>query len=333
MELFETLKLLTEAHGVSGREAGVRAVLLERVRGLCDEHTVDVMGDLICHRKGPGPRVMLSAPMDTAGVVISHIQPDGYLRFAAVGGLAARQLAGRTVRLANGMTGLIAVTPDKAGEDFTVSDLYLDVGAGGRGEAEHLVALGDTAAFHVPAEERWGRVLASGLSSRAPCAALLTAMEELSGSPNDLYFVFTAQSRTGLRGVKTAAYAVDPDYAVVVDATAADDVPEADHRGSCVLGAGAAVKVMDGAVICHPRAIALLDGLAARRGIPAQREVYKAGRSDAGAVCTTRVGVLTGGVSVPVRHLNNPAELVQLSDLRACADLIKAFAESELENV
>ena len=136
MELFETLKLLTEAHGVSGREAGVRAALLERVRGLCDEHTVDVMGDLICHRRGPGPRVMLSAPMDTAGVVISHIQPDGYLRFAAVGGLTARQLAGRTVRFANGMTGLIAVTPDKAGEDFTVSDLYLDVGAGSRGDGD-----------------------------------------------------------------------------------------------------------------------------------------------------------------------------------------------------
>ena len=333
MELFETLSRLTAAHGVSGREEEVRALLAQLAQPYCDEVRTDVMGNLICRKVGEGPRVMLSAHMDTAGLVVSHIQEEGYLRFSSVGGLTARQLRGQSVRFANGITGVVDAATEKGEKELTPADLYLDIGADSRSEAEKLVFLGDTAAFHVPARQQGERVLSSGLDDRAGCLALLLVMEALKSAPNDLYFVFTAQSRVGLRGVQTAAYAVDPAWAVVVSATAADDTPQADHRGSCALGRGAGVKVMDGSVICHPRAVELLDRLAEKHEIPVQHEVYKAGRSDAGAVYTTRVGVITGGVSFPVRHLGAPVEIADLNDLRRCVQLLQVFAESELPNL
>ena len=163
------------------------------------------------------------------------------------------------------------------------------------------------------------------------CLVLLMAMERISQTENDLYFVFTTQEEVGLRGAKTAAWTVNPDYAVAVDVTPADDQLGSKHLVSSVLGGGAAVKVMDGSVICHPQMVEMLMSLADDRGIQAQRDVIRAGGTDAGAIHSTRSGVYTGGISVPCRYVHSPLEMVDQNDIKACAELVAAFAESRLK--
>jgi endoglucanase len=160
----------------------------------------------------------------------------------------------------------------------------------------------------------------------------LEALERLEDSPNDLYFVFTAQEEVGTRGAKTAAYAVDPDYAVAVDVTLSDDVPGAKHSGSSVQGRGAAIKVMDGSVICHPKMVEQLTALAGEQGIPFQSDVIRSGGTDAGPIHVSRAGVYTGGISIPCRYIHTPTEMVERTDVEACVRLVTAFAQTKLEH-
>ncbi len=333
MELFETLSRLTAAHGVSGREGQVRELIRTLAEPLCDECSVDAMGNLICRRRGTGPKVMFAAHMDSIGLIAAHVEKEGFVRFGSVGMLPAAAACHQTVRFENGVVAAVAVTKDKEGERFKPSDLYLDLGADSREETERRISLGDTAAYAAPTFLAGRCVISPYLDDRAGCLAMLLAMEALERSGNDLYFVFTTQEEVGLRGAKTAAYAIDPDYGVAVDVTPADDVPEADHAGSSVLGKGAAVAVMNSSMIAHPEMVRLMDRLAAERGIPVQHDVLQRGGTDAGVIHTTRMGVVTGGVSIPTRYIHTPTETAHLDDIRACADLIKAIAESELKEI
>ena len=168
------------------------------------------------------------------------------------------------------------------------------------------------------------------MDNRISCVVLLLAMEQLQTSENDLYFVFTTQEELGLRGAKTVAYAVDPDYGIAVDVTPSGDELGTKHRGSSIQGGGAAIKVMDSSVICHPEMVQKLSELARERAIPAQMDVIKSGGTDAGSIHTTRMGVLTGGISIPCRYVHSPVEMVDRGDVEACARLAAAFAEARL---
>ncbi len=335
MESFELLTRLAGAHGVSGREEEIRGLIRTLAEPWCDGCRTDVMGSLICHKAGPGPRVMLCAHMDTAGLVATHVQDDGFVRFGSVGRLNAAALCGQPVQFANGAMAAVAVTQDREEKPFKMSDLYLDLGAGSREEALARITPGDTARLASPTYQTSGRVVSPCLDNRAGCLVLLQVMEALAGKtvPGDLYFVFSAQEEAGMRGAGPAAYAIDPDYGLTVDATAAGDVPESAHSGSCRLGGGAAVKVMDRFVICHPEMVSVLDRLSAEHGIAAQHDIAASEHTDAGAICAVRMGVVTGGVGIPVRYLHTPAGMADWSDIRACADLLKVFLESELPGV
>ena len=135
----------------------------------------------------------------------------------------------------------------------------------------------------------------------------------------------------GLRGAKTAAWSIDPDYGIAVDVTSEDGIPGAKHTASSLAGQGAAVKVMDRSVICHPKMVNFLMELAQKQGIPAQRDVIQAGGTDAGAIHQTRSGVCTGGISIPCRYTHTPCEMVCAADVEACVALVAALAQTKLE--
>lgn len=330
MEKCELLKALLRAHGPSGDEGEIGKVIRREAEAAADEVTVDVMGNLIAHKKGEGPKVMLAAHMDSVGVIVTHIEESGFLRFGALGGLEAKAIAQTAVRFRNGVVGVIAVSEDKAEKEFKLSDLYLDIGAENAAEAKTMVSVGDTAVFFAPILENGTRIIAPYLDNRTGCAALLQAMKAIEHPTNDLYFVFTTQEEVGLRGAKPAAWSLDPDYALVVDVTCPDDVPGALHEGTTAVGKGAAIKVMDHSVIAHPAVVERLSQLAAERGIPVQRDLLKVGGTDGGVVHVSRAGVLTGGVSIPCRYTHTPTELIDRRDLDACVRLLQAFCESEL---
>lgn len=333
MELLELIQTLNAAHGPSGDEGGIREKLAELARPLADEISTDTMGNLIVRKLGSGPRVMLCAHMDSIGFIVTHVEENGFLRVGRLGGISPKEAAYTPVRFAGGARGVI-VPEEKA--DFgklKLDECYVDIGAKDRETALKAVAVGDTMIYDSPCFTNRGKVVSPYLDNRISCAILLKVLEEMELCPNDLYVVFTVQEEVGLRGAKPAAWAVDPDYAVVVDVTDVDDTPGSEKCGTVRLGKGPAIKIMDSSVICHPDMIQKLESQAKALDMPTQRDIMRAGGTDAGVMHTTRIGVRTGGVSVPCRYIHTPVEMADLQDARDCAKLLCAFVQSKLENL
>jgi len=333
MELLELMKTLNAAHGPSGDEGGIRAVIRDMVRPYVDEVTEDTLGNLIAHKKGTGPKVMFAAHMDSIGFIVTHIEKEGFLRVGRLGGVSPQEVAYTPVRFKNGVRGVFAKEEKAEFGKLKLDECYLDIGAKDETEAKQLVQVGDTAVYDTPAYQTCGKVISPYQDNRISCAILIQAMEQLGQSENDLYFVFTSQEEVGIRGARTAAWALDPDYGIAVDVTDVDDTPGSDRYGTVQLGKGAAIKVMDSSVICHPVMVEKLSELAKQGNIPAQRDILRAGGTDAGAIHTTRMGVLTGGISVPCRYIHTPQEMVDAQDVDSCVKLVVAFAQSQLPRV
>ncbi len=330
MDMVKTLADLTSAFGPSGCEQEISQVIEGLAKPYVDEISRDVMGNLICRRKGSGPRVMFSAHMDSLGLVATHIDEKGFVHVGAVGGVHPAEVLYTPVRFQNGVRGLVCAPEDADMSKLKVTDLLIDLGAADREETEKQVQVGDVAVYDTVTQVAAGRAFSPYMDDRIGCLVLLMAMEQLGGTDNDLYFVFSSQEEVGCRGAKTAAWAIDPDYGIAVDVCGTDDKPGSKHAVSALCGKGAAVNVMDHSVICHPEMVKKLVSLAEEKGIPVQKSVSRRGGTDAGPIHQTRAGVYTGGISIPCRYVHTPTELVDLGDVKACADLAAAFAMSKL---
>ena len=331
MKLFELIQTLNAAHGPSGDEGGVREVIARLAQPLADEVRTDTLGNLMVHKRGEGPRVMFAAHMDSIGFIVTHIEKEGFLRVGRLGGISPKEAAYTPVRFQNGVRGVI-VPEEKADlGKLKLDQCFLDIGAKDEDQAREMVRVGDTAVYDSPMFVSGSKVLSPYLDNRISCAVLLKALEEIGRSPNDLYFVFTVQEEVGLRGGRTAAWGVDPAYGIAVDVTDVDDTPGSEKSGTVQLGKGAAIKVMDSSVICHPEVVSRLDALAGEGDIPVQRDILRAGGTDAGAIHITRTGVKTGGISVPCRYIHTPVEMADLTDAEHCVRLAAAFAQCRLD--
>ena len=333
MDILKTLQALNACHGPAGDEAGIADVIESLAAPYADKIKRDTMGNLIVRKKGKGPKIMFAAHMDSIGFVITHIDEHGFLRFGKLGGIPPFELLSTVVRFKNGVRGVVCLDNSVAPKDMTLEDLYLDIGARDAEEARSMVRVGDTAVYDTPTFAAGDRIVSPYMDNRISCVVLLMALEQLKDSDNDLYFVFTVQEELGLRGARTAAFGIDPDFGVAVDVTLSDDEMNSKHSGSSVAGGGAAIKVMDGSVICHPQVVRKMEKLAGEKGIPFQIDVIRAGGTDAGAIHQTRSGVLTGGISVPCRYTHMPMELADRRDVEACAALVAAFAQDDLPKV
>ena len=331
MDILSVLEQLNLCHGPSGAERPVADLIRQLAWPFVDEIRIDAMGNLICHKKGIGPKVMFAAHMDSIGMIVTHVDEKGYLRFGQVGGLSAHEVLGAPVRFANGTRGVVALEGKVEAKDMKLSSLYIDIGAKDREEALGQVQVGDVAVYDTQSFVSGNKIFSPYLDDRIACVVLLMAMEQLGQSDNDLYFVFTTQEEVGLRGARTAAYGIDPDYGIAVDVTDSDDIPSAPHECSSVAGGGAAIKVMDNSVICHPAVVAKLEELAREEGILFQKDILRFGGTDAGAIHQTRAGVATGGISIATRYIHTPIEVADLGDIEACAKLAAAFARAKLD--
>lgn len=331
MDMVKTLGALCAAFGPSGQENGVAEVIAELAKPYADEIARDVLGNLIVHKKGSGPKVMYAAHMDSIGLMVTHITDEGFVRVGPVGHIYPRDVLATPVRFQNGVQGMIY--EDDNLEEATkreVGHLYLDIGAKTADEVRERVNVGDVAMFATPTYQSGHALISPYLDNRVSCLALLRAMELMGKSDNDLYFVFTTQEEVGTRGAQTAAYAIDPDYAIVADVTISDDLPGSKHTCSSKCGGGAAIKVMDNLVICHPEMVQMLKELAEKQDIPYQMDVITGGGTDGGPIHKSRAGVFTGGVSVPCRNTHCPQEVAYLEDVEAAARLMAAFGEKKL---
>ena len=195
MDILAIMQTLNACHGPSGCEGPVAAAIAELARPYVDEITTDALGNLICHKKGTGPKVMFAAHMDSIGCIVTHIDEQGYLRFGQVGGLSAHDLPGTPVRFQNGTRGVIAAQGKVEPKDWKLDHLYIDVGAKDRDQALTMVQVGDIAVFDTVPFVSGSKLFSPYLDDRIACAILLSAMERVKRTDNDLYFVLPAASR------------------------------------------------------------------------------------------------------------------------------------------
>lgn len=335
--MIDILKTFTHLQSVarpSGFESPCAQAIAELAGPYCDEVKIDTLGNVICHKKGPGKRLMMAAHMDVIGLIITHIDKKGFLRFGALGGFVPYRLIGARMKLENGMGGSVwcdeKAMEEKNLEDITLNDLYLDIGAESEESARKMVQVGDVAMYEGEPQQVGQMLLSPYCDDLIACAALLSAMSQVEKSENDLYFVFTVQEEVGLRGAATAAYAIDPDFGVCMDVTRTGDNPSEKAKMVVKLGAGPTIKIKDVSLLCNPQVIAHLREAAKEGDVPYQDEVLTAGGTDSAAIQKTRGGVLSGCISIPCRYIHSQNEMVSLKDVEQSARLMALCAQRTL---
>ncbi len=328
--MFDTLTLqkqLVAAAMPSGFESGVGALLAELAAPYADEVMTDALGNVICHKKGEGKRIMLAAHMDLIGFMVTYIDEKGYLRFEPIGGHTPAFLHRTPIRFKNGTKGVVmcekwAEESKKKLSDVRTANFYIDIGANSYEKAASMVSIGDVCVFDGDTYSQNGMVLTPYADDLVACTVLLRVMERLKESPYDLYFVFTVQEEVGLRGAGTSAHRIAPEMGIAVDVCGTGDVPSSTAYFDVKLGRGATVKIKDGSLLCNPQVISFLRDAAERAGVTYQDEVMLSGGTDAGAIQRTLGGILAGGVSIPTRNIHSPREIYSLSDVDGAVSIL-----------
>jgi len=325
------LTKLTEAYGPSGSEGPVRELIRKEVEPYVDEIRVDALGNLICLKKGTGgKKVLLDAHMDEIGLMVTHIDKDGFLRYGTIGGVNPFISLGQRVYFENGTFGVIGSERVDDPKDLKTEKLFVDIGAKNKEEASAKVKVGDSAAFFQPAVCLGSRFVAKALDDRAACAVLIETLKRVGETAHDIYAVFATQEEVGLRGARVAAFGIEPDVGIAIDVTRTGDTPKSITM-DVSLGAGAAIKVKDSSLICTPALRDYMVKMAQEKGIRYQMEVLEAGGTDSGAIQMTKAGIPAGVISIPCRYIHSPCEMVDLDDVEECVKLTVALCQSPLE--
>lgn len=327
--MIDLIRTLCDAHGPAGSEDKVRSLIAEHVSPYVDEVTTDALGNLIVRKAGTqgDGRIMLAAHMDEIGVMVTHIDDNGFLRFQPLGGMRTYTLLGQRVRFADGTTGAVGSERVDDIKDLTFDKMYIDIGARSREEAAEKIAVGAAACFDQQATVQGERIIGKALDNRIGCAVLIEALRRVSQPACDVYGVFTIQEEVGARGAGVAAYSIEPTIGIAIDVTPSGDTPEG-HKLPVKLGEGAAIKVKDSSLLTHPAVKAHLDRLAREAGIKHQYEVLAHGGTDAGTIHTSRAGVPAGAISIPLRYVHTPVECADLGDIEAAVQLTCALIEA-----
>ncbi len=333
--MYNTLKTLISIPSISGREQKVMAKIAEILAPLTDEVKIDNMGNVIAVKYGNGEKadkkkVMLCGHADEIGFLVTFIEESGMLRIAPVGGINFVASAFTEVVSEKGVAGLLAPNSGTKPEDYRADAFYIDIGAKNKKDAEKKVAIGD---FFVcrPTLTRLmnGRICGRPFDDKIGCAIVIELARHFAENApkDDIYFVCSVQEEVGCRGAKTAAYSIMPDYALVYDVTGTGDTPGAKPMAVSV-GGGAAIKIKDASVICHAEVVEKLHELAKENKITHQTEILLYGGTDTSSIQMTGTGAKAGALSIPSRYIHSGVEMIDMKDVKACADLSIKFIES-----
>jgi tetrahedral aminopeptidase len=330
------IKKLVETASPSGYESPVRELIRAQVEPYADDIQVDPMGSLII-RKGQagegGRKIMLSAHMDEIGIMVTHIDENGFIRFIGLGGVNPLTCVGTRVRFLNGQAGVIYNERlDEPGKIPPLEKLFIDVGAAGKQQVS--LRVGDVGVFDHSFADLGDRLVSKAMDDRIAVAVLLETLRVLSeedhGSLHELYFVFSVQEEVGLRGATTAAFGVDPDLGLAVDVTRTGDTPRS-AKMEVSLGKGPAIKVRDSGMLADPRVVDWMVRTAGQAGLPYQLEVLEGGTTDARAMQVSRAGVPAGCLSIPCRYVHSPSEMVDYNDVQNAVKLLVELLKNKFE--
>lgn len=335
---FTYLYALCMQNGTSGREDAVRRFILHELAKLHlpeDAVRIDRLGNVIVHKQGKArakKRVLLTAHMDEVALMVTYINEDGSLHFDAVGGVNAAAVIGRQVTVGKaGIPGVIGAKPvhllskEQREQPASMSALTCDIGVDSKEEAMKLVRPGDVIYFDTPCTEFGADSFsAKAIDDRFGCAVLLSLLH--TDLPYDTDFAFLVQEEVGLRGAGVAANAVEPDIALIFEATTAADLPGSEGADRvCELGGGAVISFIDGRTVYDKALYDLAVSVCEQQGIAWQTKTKIAGGNDAGAIQHAGNGVRVLAISVPCRYLHAPVSVIRKRDAAACADLAAAL--------
>ena len=324
------VKTLTETFAPSGFESPVREVILKELAGYYDESRIDALGNLIILKKATKrssetKKIMVAAHMDEIGVIATHIEKEGFVRFAPIGGVFPRNLPGSRVRFVNGIKGVVGLEDGKPADVVALDKCYIDVGA--TSAENHPVQVGDVAGFDRDFVDFGSKWVAKSMDDRIGVAIAIEALKQVKDPVNDIYIVFTTQEEVGTRGAETSTYSVDPDLGFAIDVTAWGDTPGI--KGFPIkLGAGPAIKIKDLGMISDPRIVKWMTATAEKANMPVQREVLQMGSTDARAMQLSRAGVPVGVISIPCRYVHSASEMVDASDVQNAVTLVTKLLEN-----
>lgn len=323
----DLIKKLVETISPSGYEGPIRQVVRSEVESLASDLRVDNLGNLIA-RLAPSPsqsaaqgrRIMLVAHMDEIGVMATHIDDRGFVRFIPIGGVRPHTCPGGRVRFLNGAAGVIGVErSEDPGKVPGFDQMFIDLGASDRSSCS--VRVGDVAGFERPFLDLGKRLASKTMDDRIGVAVLIEVMRQLKETPHEVYFVFSVQEEVGVRGASVAAFGLEPDLGLAVDVTAWGDTPKG-ARMEISLGKGPAIKVRDSGMLADPRVVDWMVRTAEEAGLPYQLEVLEWGGTDAQAIQLSRAGVPAGTLSIPCRYVHSPSEMVDYDDVQNAVRLL-----------
>jgi tetrahedral aminopeptidase len=340
----DLLKRLSEVAGIPGYEDRVRALVRPELEAICDEVSVDALGNLIGIKRGSGTgtrrKVMVAGHMDEIGFMVNHIDSNGFLRLQPLGGFDARVLIQQRVLVhaRDGQThrGVLApatkpihlLDESDRNKPPQVAGLFVDLGLPGE-RVKELVEVGDMVTLDRELEEIGDTVIGKALDDRLSVFVMIEAIRAMRSTECDIYVVATVQEEVGLRGATTSAYAIDPDISIALDITLAADLPGMDEASQVTkLGGGTAIKLMDSSLICHPKLVRAFRDIAERENIPHQLEILPRGGTDAGAMQRIRAGNAAITLSTPTRYVHTVNEMAHKTDIQASIDLLARVLEA-----
>lgn len=327
------LKSLVDIPAPPGHEHQLREKVQQEIEPLVDEMKIDRLGNLLA-RKGQagreGKRMMIVSHLDEIGVIATHVDQNGFIRFTKLGGVNPKYLPGGRVRFLHGTRGMIDMEgPRKQKRIPGLSKMYIDIGL--RNPEDSPVEIGDPAVFERVWLDLGQRIVSKALDDRVGVAVMIEVLRRLkieeTKVPHELWMVFSVQEEVTRRGSGPAAFQIAPDLALAVDVTATGDTPQA-SKMEVSLGQGPAVKIRDKVMLSHPGVVKWMISTAEQNGIPYQREVLQLGTTDAASIQISRGGVPSGCLSIPCRYIHSPSEMVDWGDVQYAVDWLMALLVS-----
>jgi len=324
----QLLERLSNAQGVTGYEDEVRDIMLKELGRVCDEASVDKFGNVVGVKGSGVPSIMLAAHMDEVGLLVKHIDENGFIRFIKMGGIDDRVLPSKQVKVLSEkkqIPGMIGMKPPHLLKDeeekkkIKSDDMFIDTGLS-KETVLDAVEVGDPVVFDAGFTDLGdGRFMGKAFDNRVGCLVLVEAMRQLESFQGTVYAVATTQEEIGLKGARTAAYKLNPDYALSLDVTIGGDTPDiAKNESTIELGKGPCITVVESSgrgMVPSPRVKKHLINVAKESEIPYQLDAWKSGMTDAAIIYMTREGISSGGICVPARYIHSPRGIVFGKDI------------------
>jgi tetrahedral aminopeptidase len=351
------LTRLCQTPGVPGREERVNALIQKEVKGVFDSVETDAMGSLICRRSPRGSdgkkkssksskppvKLMFLCHMDEIGFYVSYISDKGFVYVDAAGGFDTRNLFSRRVLVCTDDGDLPGVmnpagrpvhiaTDEERKKIPEVKDFMIDLGMT-PDEVTRRVKVGDYVVMNEPPMQMGDKFVSKALDNRVACWLGIDAVREIErqglGHDCEIIVAFTTQEEVGLRGAKTASYAIKPDIGIGIDVTLACDTPGVpDNERVTQHGKGFALHIKDSSFISDRSLVQEIEVVATKHKIPYQRSILARGGQDGAAAQQAAAGARAVGITVGTRYIHTVTEMIDLTDLRAARDILTRFASS-----